>query len=131
MVFTENSVRKIRDYLNLSPESLLPNSALRLRAKKIEDYDNSYGTNLVAEIEDILAQIETIDNAIADNISNNIGVIKKEEVKDEHSVEYATPGTDFNLDYRREKERLIAKIAREFNITRNPYLSHRSRFERQ
>ena len=128
MIFQEASIRKIRDYLNLSPESLLPNSALRLRAKKIEDYDNQYGTNLVTEIEDILVQIETIDNAIADNISNNIGVVKKEEIKDEQSVEYAATNSDFNLDYRREKERLISKIAREFNITRNPYLSHRSRF---
>lgn len=127
-MFTPENLNQIRDLLDLSPRSLLPGSQLKLKAQCLESYDTQFGTSIVSDIQKWLARITELDLKIKESIDNNKGAIKVEDVDDDYKVEYKSNLTDFALDFRREKEALIAKIAREFETSHNTYMTTRSRY---
>jgi hypothetical protein len=128
MPFTTNNLAQIRDLLNLSPRSLLPGSQLKLKAQSLENYDTEFNTTFVVDIQSWLIRITELDGKIKLNVDNNKNSIKSEDIKDDYKVEYQSNTTDISLDLRREKSALIAKIAREFETSYNPYMTTRSRY---
>jgi hypothetical protein len=124
-VFQERELQQIRNLLNLTPEAIFPNSELRRKAKSLESFDLEFATTLVIDIQSYLARIEELDNAIALLFGSNPNGIKRKKIDGEYEIEYGSHS--ILLDYYREKDSLIAKIAREFNFSRNNYMSRYSR----